>query len=85
MLFSPYMELYPNYEDGIFEQYDGTQRIATNSYLRDGNVLFLMGSTVLCQYDISDSQAPRLLKKVDIAADHTGDPTVFRMYRLDPT
>ena len=76
MLFTPYMELYPNYENGIFEDYDGTQEIATNSYLKDGNALYLMGGTVLCKYDISDSQTTRLLYRADIAADHTGDPAM---------
>ena len=32
MLFTPYMEIYPNYEEGIFENFDGTRKIATNSY-----------------------------------------------------
>ena len=76
MLFIPYMEIYPNYEDGFFDDYDGTKKTATNSYLKDGNILYLMGGTVLCKYDISDSQAPRLLNKVDIAADHTGNPAM---------
>ena len=67
------MEIYPNYEDGIFDSFDGTQKIPTNSYLRDGDILYLMGGTVLCKYDISDSKNPRLLKKSDIAANHTGD------------
>ncbi|MBQ7364497.1 MAG: hypothetical protein IJW46_02740, partial [Clostridia bacterium] len=35
-----------------------------------------MGGTVLCKYDISDSLNPRLLSQADIAADHTGDPTM---------
>ena len=74
MDFIPHVEIYPNYEDGIFEDYNGTQRIATNSYLKDGDVLYLMGGTVLCKYDISDSKNPRLLSRSDIAADHTGDP-----------
>ena len=74
MIFTPYIEVYPNYEDGIFKDYSGTQKIATNSYLRDGNLLYLMGGTVLCKYDISDSKNPKLLGRVDIAADHTGDP-----------
>ncbi|MBE6581566.1 MAG: hypothetical protein E7650_08170, partial [Ruminococcaceae bacterium] len=76
MDFLPYMEIYPNYEDGILDGYDGTQRIATNSFLKDGNILYLMGGTVLCKYDISDSEAPRLLNRADIAADHTGDPAM---------
>ena len=76
MDFIPHMELYPNYEDGLFDNYDGTQRIATNSFLKDGNILYLMGGTVLCKYDISDSEAPRLLNRADIAADHTGDPAM---------
>ncbi len=70
MLFEPYMEIYPDYEDN----YDGTSMTATNSYLKDGNILYLMGGTVLCKYDISNSQNPKLLKKADIAADHTGNP-----------
>lgn len=70
MLFTPYMEIYPDYDDN----YDGTRSIATNSYLKDGNILYLMGGTVLCKYDISNKHQPKLLKKVDIAADHTGDP-----------
>ena len=74
MNFIPHIEIYPNYEDGVSDDYNGTQRIATNSFLRDGNVLYLMGGTVLCKYDISDSKNPRLLKRSDIAADHTGDP-----------
>ena len=74
MLFTSYMEIYPNYEDGISDDYNGTQKIATNSYFKDGNVLYLMGGTVLCKYDISDSKNPRLLNRADIAADHTGDP-----------
>lgn len=77
MLFIPYMEIYPNYEEDFSNEYNnGTQKIATNSYLKDGNILYLMGGTVLCKYDISDSQAPRLLNRVDIAADHTGDPAM---------
>ena len=71
MLFTPYMEIYPNYEEDIFENFDGTRKIATNSYMKDSNTLYLMGGTVLCKYDIGDNTA-RLLKKVDIAADHTG-------------
>ena len=74
MDFIPHIEIYPNYEDGIFDSYDGTQKIPTNSYLRDGDILYLMGGTVLCKYDISDSKNPRLLSRSDIAADHTGDP-----------
>ncbi|MBO5252365.1 MAG: hypothetical protein J6C51_00290 [Clostridia bacterium] len=70
MLFTPYMEIYPDYDDNC----DGTRSIATNSYLKDGNILYLMGGTVLCKYDISNKHQPKLLKKVDIAADHTGDP-----------
>ncbi len=76
MLFTPYMEIYPNYEDAFFDDYDGTRKIATNSYLKDGNVLYLMGGTVLCKYDISDSQTPQLLNRTDIAADHTGNPAM---------
>ena len=74
MHFIPCAEIYPNYEDGFFDDYDGTQEIATNSYLRDGDILYLMGGTVLCKYDISDSQNPRLLNRADIAADRMGDP-----------
>ena len=74
MNFIPYMEICPNYEDGLFDAYNGTQKIATNSFLRDGNILYLMGGTVLCKYDISNSNAPRLLNRADVAADHTGDP-----------
>ena len=44
--------------------------------MKDGNTLYLMGGTVLCKYDISDSSAPRLLNRADVAADHTGDPTM---------
>ena len=76
MDFIPYMELYPNYEDGFFDNYKGIQKIATNSFLKDGNILYLMGGTVLCKYDISDISAPKLLKRADIAADHTGSPTM---------
>ena len=76
MRFIPCAEIYPNYEDGFFDDYDGTQEIATNSYLRDGDILYLMGGTVLCKYDISDSQNPRLLNRADIAADRMGDPEV---------
>jgi len=68
------MEICPNYEEGIFDDYNGTQKIATNSYFKDGNILYLMGGTVLCKYDISDSQNPKLLNRRNIAADHTGDP-----------
>ena len=68
MDFIPHMELYPNYEDGLFDNYDGTQKIATNSFLKDGNILYLMGGTVLCKYNISDSEDPRLLNRADIAA-----------------
>jgi hypothetical protein len=74
MDFIPHIEIYPNYEDGISDDYNGTQRIATNSYLKDGDILYLMGGTVLCKYDISDSKNPRLLSRSDITADHTGDP-----------
>ena len=76
MNFIQHMEIYPNYEEGLFDNYNGTQRIATNSFLKDGNILYLMGGTVLCKYDISDSQAPKLLNRMDIAADHTGDPAM---------
>ena len=76
MNFIQHMEIYPNYEEGLFDNYNGTQRIATNSFLKDGNILYLMGGTVLCKYDISDSQAPKLLNRTDIAADHTGDPAM---------
>ena len=76
MDFIPHMELYPNYEDGLFDNYDGTQKIATNSFLKDGNILYLMGGTVLCKYNISDSKDPKLLNRADIAADHTGDPAM---------
>ena len=76
MNFIPHIEIYPNYEDGLFDNYNGTQKIATNSFLRDGNILYLMGGTVLCKYDISDSSAPRLLNRADVAADHTGDPAM---------
>jgi hypothetical protein len=75
MDFIHHIEIYPNYEDGISDNYNGTQKIATNSYLRDGDILYLMGGTVLCKYDISDSKNPRLLSRSDIAADHTGDPS----------
>ena len=44
------MEICPNYEDGLFDAYNGTQKIATNSFFRDGNMLYLMGGTVLCKY-----------------------------------
>ncbi|MBR2620935.1 MAG: hypothetical protein IKC97_01010, partial [Clostridia bacterium] len=44
--------------------------------LKDDNTLYLMGGTVLCKYDISDSSAPRLLNRADVAADHTGDPAM---------
>ena len=74
MDFIRHIEIYPNYEDGISDNYNGTQKIATNSYLRNGDILYLMGGTVLCKYDISDSKNPRLLNRSDIAADHTGDP-----------
>ncbi len=76
MLFAPYMEIYPNYEDGFFDDYDGTKKIATNTYHKDGNVLYLMGGTILCKYDISDIKTPRLLDRKDIAADHTGNPAM---------
>ena len=76
MYFIPYAEIYPNYEEGFFDDYDGTQKIATNSYLRDGNILYLMGGTILCKYDISDAESPKLLGRTDIASDHTGDPTM---------
>jgi hypothetical protein len=35
-----------------------------------------MGGTVLCKYDISDDKLPKLLKRTDIASDHTGDPAM---------
>ena len=66
MLFTPYMEICPTYDE--------TGSIATNSYLKDGNTLYLMGGTVLCKYDVSSRQKPKLLKKTDVAADHTGNP-----------
>ena len=75
MRFIPYMEIYPDYENGYLDDYNGTQRIATNSYLKEGNILYLVGGTVLCKYDISDSQAPRLLRRVNMAADHCGNPS----------
>lgn len=73
MIFTPYMEIYPDYEKGIFHDYDGTRKIATNAYIKDGNTLYLIGGTVLCKYDISDGQTPKLLQKADIAADHAGN------------
>ena len=76
MDFIPHIEIYPNYEDGIFDNYNGTQKIATNSYLRDGNVLYLMGGTVLCKYGIIDGESPKLLKRADITSDHAGDPAM---------
>ena len=76
MDFIPHIEIYPNYEEGIFDDYDGTQKIATNSYLRDGNILYLMGGTVLCKYGISDGESPKLLKRADITSDHAGDPAM---------
>jgi hypothetical protein len=76
MDFIPHIEISPDYENGIFDDHDGTQKIATNSYLRDGNILYLMGGTVLCKYDISDDKLPKLLKRTDITSDHTGDPAM---------
>lgn len=73
MLITPYMEIYPDYEEGVFQNHDGKRKAATNSFLRDGDILYLLGSTVLCKYDISDHLNPRLLCKVDIAADHRED------------
>ena len=70
MIFIPYMEIYPNYEDGLFDDYNGMQKIATNTYFKDGNDLYLMGGTVLCKYDISDSKSPKLISKIDVASDH---------------
>lgn len=81
MLFSPYAEIYPNYEDNIFSDYDGTRRIATNSYLRDENILYLMGGTVLCKYDIHDIQSPRLLKKTDVTSNHTSDTDTDHIHK----
>ena len=74
MIFTPYMELSPDYEEGIFDDFDGAKKIPTNTYFREGSILYVMGRTVLCKYDISDPGAPLLLGKADIAADHTGDP-----------
>lgn len=65
MIFTPYLELSP--------QYDENQEIATNSYLRDGRILYLMGSTILCKYDISDPENPKLLKKADITKESQSD------------
>ena len=76
MMFFPYMEIYPDYEDGIFENFDGIRRVATTSTLKDGDIVYTMGSTVLCKYDISRIKSPKLLKRADIAADHTGNSTV---------
>ena len=75
MLFTPYMELYPDYEEGIFDDFEGSKKIPTNTYLKEGNILYVMGRTVLCKYDISDPNAPKLLNKADIAADHTAPPS----------
>ena len=74
MMFFPYLEIYPDYEDGIFENFDGTRKIATSSFLKDGNFMYLMGSTVLCKYDVSTIKGLKLVKRVDVAADHVGDP-----------
>ena len=65
MIFTPYLELSP--------QYDENQEIATNSYLRDGRILYLMGGTILCKYDISDPENPKLLKKADITKESQSD------------
>lgn len=73
MIFKPCLELSPCYEEGIFEDFNGIPKIATNFSLRDGNTLYLMGGTILCKYNISNKQSPILLKKTDIVADHTGD------------
>ena len=65
MLFTPYMEICP--------EYDKTGLIPTNAYLKDGDILYLMGGTVLCKYDVSSRLNPKLLKRVNIAEDHTGE------------
>lgn len=59
MTFTPYLELSPPYAT------------ATNYSLRDGNVLYLIGGTVLCKYDISNPKSPVLLGMTDVLADHT--------------
>lgn len=65
MLFTPYMEICP--------EYDKTGLIPTSAYLMDGDILYLMGGTVLCKYDVSSRLNPKLLKRVNIAEDHTGE------------
>ena len=65
MLFTPYMEICP--------EYDKTGLIPTSAYLKDGDILYLMGGTVLCKYDVSSRLNPKLLKRVNIAEDHTGE------------
>ena len=74
MQLTPYLEIYPSYEDGIFDPCNEKPKVPTSSYVRDGSTLYLMGATVLCKYDISEKNAPRLIAKTDVAADHTGDP-----------
>ena len=76
MIFKPYLELFPCYEEGIFEDFNGIPKIATNFSLREGSTLYLMGNTILCKYDIADPENPKLLKKADIAADHGADPAM---------
>ncbi len=73
MIFKPYLELSPCYEEGIFEEFNGNRKIATNFSLKEGSILYLMGGTILCKYDICDPKNPKLLKKSDITKESKAD------------
>ena len=75
MQFTTHLKISPNYEEGVFPADRMPSRSATNTSLRDGSILYLMGRTVLCKYDVSDASEPRLLKKVDVAASHPTEDT----------
>ena len=76
MNFTPYMEISPNFEEDIFDSKEQPRRSATQAFYREGDILYLMGRTILCKYDISNRNSPRLICKADIAADHIGAPDI---------
>lgn len=69
-LFTPIAEICPD-----FAGFAGAYRnnIGVNAYVKDGSYLYLMGSTILQKYDISDIHTPKLLCQTDVNADHLPD------------
>ena len=68
------MEISPNYDEETLKSCNGIQTIPTHAYYREGSILYLIGSTVLCKYDISDPHEPKLLAMRDIASEAIADP-----------